>query len=381
MAGELADLLPPDVQPRDTLYVADKDLNVIFTNEEWTGFAARNKGRRVLQVGRNLNLLENMSGREKERWRHIYRLLLEGRIPHHEENFICSSPVERRIYRLRITPKKDQNGQVSHLVHHTRSIDDERSVLDRLGQQLGALEDPERLTQEYQDRIIKRRIRIPRFQVARHFQPLEQIGGDLLWHCEYVEGVADLVHADVVGHGVEAGRFAAQIAIVLDEVAAHDQAVGQMVSGLNRALLGLASGDQVVFATGLLFRFGRQEQRLVCSSFGHHGPIFSRTGEVPVESGLPVGLTDEAESWPETWIDLEEHGKRFLVFSDGITEQFNIEGEMYGSTRLIEAFRRYLELPLAEMLNKIVEQLERFRGSAMVKDDQTLLALECIDGD
>jgi hypothetical protein len=126
MSGKIDDLLPPDVDPGDTLYVVDQDLNVAFTNEEWANFAVRNKGRRVLQLGRSRNLLENMSGKEKERWSHIYRLLLEGRIPHHEEDFICSSPVERRIFRLRITPKKDERGEVAHLVHHTRRIDDER---------------------------------------------------------------------------------------------------------------------------------------------------------------------------------------------------------------------------------------------------------------
>jgi serine phosphatase RsbU (regulator of sigma subunit) len=131
-----------------------------------------------------------------------------------------------------------------------------------------------------------------------------------------------------------------------------------------------------MFATGLHFRFEQDLQRVVCSSFGHDGPIFSRTGQIRIENGLPVGLVEEDEPWPENTIDLTEHGNRFLVFSDGITEQFNADGDMFGIDGLREAFRRHLDLPLNEMLRRIVKELAGFRGTALVKDDQTLLALD-----
>jgi serine phosphatase RsbU (regulator of sigma subunit) len=112
---------------------------------------------------------------------------------------------------------------------------------------------------------------------------------------------------------------------------------------------------------------------------GHEGPIFSRTGEVKIENGPPVGLLEEMGPWPDNAIDLVEHGTRFLVFSDGIIEQFNIGGEMFGTDGLLRAFRNNLDRPLDDMVRRIVDELGRFRGSALTKDDQTLLALELID--
>ena len=91
-----------------------------------------------------------------------------------------------------------------------------------------------------------------------------------------------------------------------------------------------------------------------------------------------MGLVDEVQPWPESRIDMVEHGNRFLVFSDGITEQFNVEGEMFGTARLVRAFRRYLDLPLDEMLANILRELNGFRGAALMKDDQTLLAMEFV---
>jgi hypothetical protein len=377
MTSKITDMLPSDLDPNDTLYIVDKELNVVYTNEEWAKFASKNKGGRILGEGWNSNLLDNTSGKEKQRWKHIYRLLLEGRVPHHKEDFICSSPVEKRIYQLRITPKKDNSGNVAWLVHHTLKIDEMQEKLAHIGGRLGKMDDPNRVTQEYRQRIIKRRIRIPRFRTARHFEPLESIGGDLLWHREFPQGVAHLTHADVMGHGAAAGRYATQVAIILDEVTDVDAGPSSLVSILNRALTKLAA-DDVIFATGLFFRFDQSGQHLTCANFGHHSPIFSRTGQVYIDSGPPVGLADEVQPWPESRIDMVEHGNRFLVFSDGITEQFNVKGEMFGTARLVRAFRRYLDIPLDELLAKIVRELNGFRRSALVKDDQTLLALEFV---
>jgi sigma-B regulation protein RsbU (phosphoserine phosphatase) len=168
------------------------------------------------------------------------------------------------------------------------------------------------------------------------------------------------------------------MAIILDEVTDADTGPSATVSALNRAMLELVPDDDVVFATGLFFRFDQRGQKLTCSNFGHHSPLFSRTGQLHVEGGPPAGFADEVKPWPETQIDIVKPGDRFLVFSDGITEQFNIEGEMFGTDRLLRAFRRSLELPLDDMIAKIVEELNDFRQSALVKDDQTLLAVEFV---
>jgi sigma-B regulation protein RsbU (phosphoserine phosphatase) len=258
-------------------------------------------------------------------------------------------------------------------------VDEEQDVVQRVSRRMEELEDPERVNREFRDSIAARRLTIPRFRIARHFQPLQTIGGDLIWHREYPEAVADLVHADVAGHGEIAGRLATKIIVLLDELSAARREPVEVISGLNRALLELAPGDVPLFATGLFFRFEPGGQRLICSSMGHEGPIFSRTGEVKIENGPPAGLVEEPEPWPENIIDLAEHGTRFLVFSDGITEQFDIEGEMFGTARLLQAFRSRLDRTLDEMLRGIVDELVRFRGEALIKDDQTLLALELVD--
>lgn len=370
------EMLPHEVDPADTLYVADRNLDIVYSNAEWSRFATDNKGRKLLDDDWNQNVLANLKGKERDRWRHIYRLLLEGRLPHHQETMNCSSPEERRIYQLRVTPERDEAGDVAWLIHHNVRIDGKQDAVDRIGHRLEALDDHERLVEIFQQRIVERRIRIPGFQVARHFEPLEEIGGDFLWHREYAEGLHDLIHADVMGHGVAAGRVAAKLAVMLDEMASVDLSPSGTVAALSEALARTVPGDEVLFATGLGFRFEPHRQRVTCCNFGHESPIFSRAGPVRIRGGVPVGLGLSDKPWTETVLDLTELGSRFLVFSDGITEQFNPDGEMFETAGLHRAFRRYLDAPLDEMVRGIVDELTSFRGAALVKDDQTLLALD-----
>ena len=70
--------LVPEVEPDSTLYVADENLRVVYTNEQWHQFARDNRGLELLGPAWNTHLLENMSGTERERWASIYGLLLDG---------------------------------------------------------------------------------------------------------------------------------------------------------------------------------------------------------------------------------------------------------------------------------------------------------------
>ncbi|MFT7535334.1 MAG: serine phosphatase RsbU (regulator of sigma subunit) [Hyphomicrobiaceae bacterium] len=369
------DLLPKNIDAADTLYVTDLKGNIVYANNEWATFADANNGHKLLETDWNDNLLSNLCGKQRDRWEHIYRLLRQGRLPHHQEQMNCSSPTERRIYQLRVTPKKDDQGEIAWFIHHNVRIDNKAEALEQIAHQLDELGHSDALAEEFQTRIVDRLIQIPSFEVARHFEPLEEIGGDLVWHREYPDATSDLILADVMGHGAGAGLVATKIAAMLDEITSVQMSPRETVKALNGALLRIVPSDQVMFATGLCLRFEPNQQRVTCCDFGHEDPIFSRSGPISMCGGLPVGLIERDEPWGETNLELSEHGSRFLVFSDGITEQFNSNGEMFGVTGLVEAFQRAIDEPVDEMVRKIIEELRSFRGSAQVKDDQTLLAL------
>ena len=67
-------------------------------------------------------------------------------------------------------------------------------------------------------------------------------------------------------------------------------------------------------------------------------------------------------------------GDGILIVSDGITENLDIEGNMYGQERFEELLRKNAVLSISEMAQLITREAESFSESTRIMDDQTLLA-------
>ncbi|MDH3592087.1 MAG: serine/threonine-protein phosphatase, partial [Planctomycetota bacterium] len=254
MKSEIERLLP-DVEPASTVYVADETLRVVYTNDEWLRFAQENHGVQFGGPAHDTKVLDNLSSTAKARWKAIYELLLDGRLSHYEEDFICSAPHERRIFRLRITPTKPKNGEGTWLVHHTVRIDDKAEEREDLRRRLRALEtDPDQVAREYRRCVVEPRIEVSGFRVARYLEPLGDVGGDVVWHQPY-EDETDLVVADTMGHGIEAATHAAKMVLMLDALATSHREPQDILASLNRGMLRNRPVHETAFATGILFRF------------------------------------------------------------------------------------------------------------------------------
>jgi len=375
MASVPDELVPASARPGDMLYGLDSNLRLLCANDAWRVFACANGGEQLLSPEWHGDALTGFSGSEKLRWRGIYSALLAGRLASHEEEFICPSPVERRDYRLRVTALRDPGGRVTCLLHHAARQESTEAATPAASSRAKRSE----LAAAYRTAVLNRVVCARSFRVAQCLVPLEEIGGDLLWHFQRPDGSTDIVFADAMGHGRDAARFAVRITELLDDLAPASGRVSAKVSSLNRALLQQRSGALRAdpgFATGLYLRLHPHESRVDVCSFAHEGPIFSNSGRVSVPTGFPVGMVTEIEPWPELSLDLQQLGPRFLLCSDGMTEQFNPEGEMFGAQRIEQFFLRGRELPLSGLVPALLARIDGFRGSALVKDDCSLLAVE-----
>ena len=65
-------------------------------------------------------------------------------------------------------------------------------------------------------------------------------------------------------------------------------------------------------------------------------------------------------------------GDLLALYTDGVTESFNVAGEEFGEQRLIEALQRYRELPPPAVIASIVEDVQRFSAEEQ-HDDITLI--------
>jgi sigma-B regulation protein RsbU (phosphoserine phosphatase) len=119
------------------------------------------------------------------------------------------------------------------------------------------------------------------------------------------------------------------------------------------------------------------EFRFICA--GHPGPVHLPRGAPPVHlqvTGLPVGVG--TGSYPEHALDLRP-GDRLLLYSDGVTEAKNAEGEHFGHRRVLATLERTRRSPLGDSLDTLVEDVERWRDGTPHHHDLSILFVERTD--
>jgi sigma-B regulation protein RsbU (phosphoserine phosphatase) len=115
--------------------------------------------------------------------------------------------------------------------------------------------------------------------------------------------------------------------------------------------------------------------RFVCA--GHPGPILVRadgTTQVVDSPALPIGMLADPE-YEEKEIDLRP-GDRLYMYSDGLIEEVNPSGEMFGQERLQAAIAAQRSESLEASLDALTRGLAAWRGGDHFTDDLSIVAVE-----
>jgi hypothetical protein len=197
---------------------------------------------------------------------------------------------------------------------------------------------------------------VPGFVIASVYKPAGQVGGDFFQILPIAQGAVLLVVGDVSGKGMPAAMTVALIVGSARTLAESTESPGEILAGLNRRLCGRPSGG---FTTCLVLRVD-PGGRITMANAGHLAPY--RDGvELPVESGLPLGLAPKAD-FTESQFQLGTDEQLTLV-TDGVVEARSKSGELFGFERTLELSR--------ETAEKIVEAAQAFGQ----EDDITALTL------
>lgn len=220
------------------------------------------------------------------------------------------------------------------------------------------------------------------------FKPSSYVAGDIFNIFPLDERQMGFYLLDVSGHGVPAAMLSVTLSMVLSPEAAgasplkrYNAAAGafdaatpeEVVKHLNQRF---QSKDDRYF-TMLYGVIDHCTGDLEITQAGHPNPVLIRGGRelcVLGEGGAPVGL------WPDMEFDtIRERlgpGDRLVLYSDGVIECANLQGELFGEPRLLECLSKTASQPLDQMLAEVESAMERWHGSREYEDDVSLLALE-----
>jgi phosphoserine phosphatase RsbU/P len=213
----------------------------------------------------------------------------------------------------------------------------------------------------------------PYFDVHAFTVPTSNVGGD------YYDAVAlpgdryGFVVADVSGKGLPAAILSANLQGAFAVAAAADLELTETVARVNDFLR--QRSGAAMYAT-LFYYIISPDGNFNFVNAGHAYPMIIRkngTVESLEKSNFPVGLFPGVSY--EAGNSQLEAGDIVLLFSDGLTEAQNFRNELFGEARLSEIALECVNLPAAEVSEKILTTVKTFEGNAPAADDLTLVVL------
>ncbi|WP_296223966.1 SpoIIE family protein phosphatase [Ralstonia sp. UBA689] len=218
-------------------------------------------------------------------------------------------------------------------------------------------------------------------QMFARMIPAKEVGGDFYDYFWLSDTKLGIVIADVSGKGVPAALFMAVSRTLLRAIAPTVDSPGATLMLANDLLE--HDNDAAMFVTVFYGILDTRTGQLDYANGGHNSPyLVSPDGTVtalPRTDGMALGVID-GTPYAEHRIYLAP-GSALLLYTDGITEAFNQNGEAYGEQRLTDVLARNAGLRAEPQLNALIEDVSAFAASAPQSDDITCLAVHYIQAD
>lgn len=215
--------------------------------------------------------------------------------------------------------------------------------------------------------------------IASAYIPTGKVGGDLYDILITKDRKIALLIFDVSGHGVPAALIAAMSKMLFTYYLEKGGSPAQIFSEINLRLCKyIQTGHYITAFLGII---DPSNNTMTYSRAGHVLPIIYRNKSKEITylhaDSIFIGhpsLVDIAK-YNEESINLEWQDK-LLLYTDGITESINPEGEMYSLNHLNEIVRKSGDADPDTFIKNIVKDNENFRKGHELEDDFTLLCIQ-----
>jgi phosphoserine phosphatase RsbU/P len=213
-------------------------------------------------------------------------------------------------------------------------------------------------------------------------EPAREVGGDLYDFFVTEDGMLCFLVGDVSGKGMAAALFMARtkslIRIATDLMRSRQDPSAppaEIIARVNRELC--QNNSDMMFVTLFFGMLRPASGELEFCNAGHNAPYRLNGQEVTaIEGAKGVILGVRPEAVYATGLTSLAPGESIYVFTDGVTEAADGEGELFAEARLESVLRAGAGCSTAaEIVKSVGEAVRRFVGSALPSDDITMLAI------
>lgn len=220
-----------------------------------------------------------------------------------------------------------------------------------------------------------------RLGFGSRYVPISGLAGDFFEVIPLRHDCVGLLICDVMGHGVRSALIVAMLRGLLEKQRALASDPGAFLRGLNEGLVAiLERAGTTMFATAFYGVIDLSAATITSACAGHPGPVIDGPDGVRQivterhQRGPGLGLSHNAE-YPAIAMPLDSI-RRMILFTDGVLEAENQQGEPFFENRLIEIIAGHTGDTLDHLLDDILTSVLDFSQARQFDDDVCLLGIE-----
>ena len=221
-------------------------------------------------------------------------------------------------------------------------------------------------------------------EIAGFCEPARGVGGDYYDFISFDNSQLGVAIADVAGKGMPAALLMSTVQATLRSLTARNgtyvpgsHELSSIVSKLNRLLFNSTNGEHYV--TFFYATFDQVTQRLTYVNAGHNPPLYLQADSGSefrqlTSGGLVAGAFENAKYEQET-VQMKRDDLLFL-YTDGLTEALNVEGEEFGTSRIMETLRSIATLSADQIRDVVVRRVKDWCAGMSLYDDLTFVVMK-----
>ena len=211
----------------------------------------------------------------------------------------------------------------------------------------------------------------------------QAVGGDFFDIFAITDSTAGVFICDVMGHGMRAALITAIMRGLIEELMPVAADAGKFLTEINRSLRAILRRTREPFlATAFYAVADASAGELRFASAGHPSPFRLQRDTKEVRAlkdydprhGPALGLFENSD-YPTCKCPFVANDLVFL-FTDGIYEATNAEGQEFGQERLLQAVRKRVQIPAEQLFGELLTEVQQFSGSQEFEDDVCLVGVE-----
>ncbi len=213
-----------------------------------------------------------------------------------------------------------------------------------------------------------------KLDISARYIPRHAIGGDYYDFIPLGDEEYIMCIADVSGKGISAALLMANFQATIRTVLKYQNfELPFLMEELNKKVVRATHGEK--FITFFIAHYNGFTHELKYVNAGHNHPILYQNKEaIMLESGCTgLGMLDELPSVKVGQLTITPNSS-LVLYTDGIVELENEEGEQFGLERLLQNVEMYSDLAMEDMNSIIFSKLEDWKGKQKYDDDTAIFS-------